>query len=97
MKRIFLLLGVVGGLACGASFPRVTWEMAEESGIPLETLEKGRQRYLAKCGGCHPLYLPAERTDEQWVEDVEKMRSLARLTPEDVSFLLAYLQTVNSR
>lgn len=98
MTRVFVLLvGVVGGLACGASFPRATPEIAEKSGLPLETLEKGRQRYLVKCGGCHPLYSPAERTDDQWAEDVEEMRSLARLTPEDVHFILTYLQTVNGR
>jgi len=97
MRTVLILFFVAGGwLACSATLPRVTTDVAEREGVPFETLVAGRHRYIAKCGGCHPLYAPASRTDAEWEHAVAEMRELARLTEEDFRAILAYLQAVNS-
>jgi mono/diheme cytochrome c family protein len=96
MRRICVLVAVTTGwLACGATLPRVTPDVAETTGIPFHTLATGRERYASKCGGCHPLYAPASRTDAEWEHEVTEMRDRARLADDDVRAILAYLQAMN--
>lgn len=96
MRRALVLLTTAAGwLACGATLPRVTPDMAAAVGVSFDTLSEGRERYAAKCGGCHPLYPPESRADAEWTREVEEMRERSKLTDNDVQAVLAYLQTMN--
>ena len=82
-------------LACAATLPMASERDAMLSGVPLRDLHKGRERYVAKCSGCHRLYAPAEYNDEEWAVHVPAMRKKARLSDDDIEAILDYVTAVN--
>lgn len=58
---------------------RRTWPQAD-----LATLEAARSTYVARCSGCHLLYVPAEREPRQWPADLLKMSKKAKLKPAEL-------------
>lgn len=66
-------------------------------GATRESLERGRDLYVARCSGCHPLHRPAEFPASRWPALLAKMAPRARLTPAERDLVLAYLSTVSGR
>lgn len=95
LSRWLLGVSLLGVAACAATLPQVTLQDAERLNLPLADLREGRSRYVAKCGGCHPLHNPLDYTDAQWAHQVEEMTSQARLTAEDTRLILSYLRAMN--
>lgn len=60
-----------------------------------EDLIEGRRLYIAKCSGCHNLYIPSEYDDTGWQEWVEKMVDPAKITPGEAGSIGRYLLAVN--
>jgi hypothetical protein len=66
-------------------------QSAPEPEIALSGPEAGRKLYVAKCAKCHKLYDPAEYSDAEWSKWMAKMTKKARLTPEQGSVLVDYI------
>lgn len=88
-------VALYGLLACAASLPAVTAGDARTAGVPLQELRGARDRYVAKCSGCHRLYGPEEYEDDVWAFQVHDMTARARLTAADTAAILAYLTAMN--
>ena len=103
MKRrhTALVIGVAAIAAlivgCAAAIPSITTGDAERVGVPIDLLRDGRERYIAKCSGCHALYAPPKYTTAEWDREMEEMRERSRLTDEDferiTTFLHAFAKT----
>jgi mono/diheme cytochrome c family protein len=75
-------------LACTPGLPLVTpaqvdlatrrWPDAQRKDI-----QHGRRLYVDRCSGCHNLYAPSSRTDEEWEAAVAAMRESGRLSPPE--------------
>lgn len=81
---------------CAVSLPPVTVEDARRVGIPLEDLEEGRSRYVAKCSGCHGLYSPGRFDDAEWTRQMDWMATRVQLGREERRSILVYLQALNT-
>jgi hypothetical protein len=57
----------------------------------LAELEKGRQLYIGKCGGCHSLFLPEKYNKEQWRHWVQSMEVKADINKEEGELIYKYL------
>lgn len=57
----------------------------------IETLKKGRQLYVNKCGSCHNLRLPEKFGRESWILSLDKMQPKAKITDEEKNMILYYL------
>ncbi len=82
-------------LGCAAALPMATEQDARVAGVPLPDLHEGRERYVAKCSGCHRLYAPADYDDNEWTVHVPAMRQKARLSDSDIVAILGYVTAVN--
>ncbi len=94
-----LLLGLLS--ACAAQLIRPTslhesWAAERWPGTSLAELERGRDLYVRRCGGCHGLYLPDQRPDLDWPARVREMaaRSRTPIPPEEVEAITRFLVTV---
>lgn len=101
MKRmVCAMLIVLGG--CASLLPVVTPDdvhRAEERwpGTTKADLDAGRQVYVDRCGSCHSLHLPSERTDAQWRKAVEQMQVRAKVSSEEKEQILRYLAVARMR
>jgi hypothetical protein len=59
-------------------------------------LSHGRSLYRAKCGSCHLLELPLERSPAGWEKSVAEMAPKAKLSEREAEFVLQYLWTLSS-
>jgi len=99
--RGLLVLGVLVG--CGATLPEpgashVARLRAVDSGVTLESLERGRSLYVERCAGCHTLKDPRTLTSEAWVRAVRTMQveEGVRLDPPDARDIELYLVATSS-
>ena len=53
----------------------------------------GRERFIARCSGCHSLPDPRGCTPEAWGETLDKMTPRAKLTPEERRAVELYLRS----
>jgi hypothetical protein len=92
----FALLFVI---ACGAPPPHATPADVERAASPttLEELERGRTRYIERCGGCHRPYEPAKYAPANWPEHVNEMAERAKLAAGDRRLIELYLVTLSAR
>ena len=60
-------------------------------GTTLEELQDDRSLYVARCSGCHTLYLPGAFPAEHWRASVPEMRERSRLSTEQAERILRYL------
>ena len=83
-RRLAFAAGLLlaGCAAPGASLP---------AGATPET-QAGRGLYLAKCTLCHGVIEPREHRRSDWPKLVDLYGRRARLTPDQASRLLAYLE-----
>jgi mono/diheme cytochrome c family protein len=56
------------------------------------SLEAGHTVYTAKCGRCHALKEVSNYTAERWVPIMKSMAPKARLSEEETTQVLAYVQ-----
>ncbi|MAF09780.1 hypothetical protein CMK11_04950 [Candidatus Poribacteria bacterium] len=94
-RLIAAAAALAGMVACAVGLPPVTALDAQTAGVPLVALQRGRDVYVAKCGGCHKLYPPADYDDAAWDAQVHGMRKKARLTDGDIAAILTYLAAMN--
>jgi len=79
-KKIIFFSTVLGAAACS-------------SGPPRPPMSDGERTYRAKCTSCHRVYEPHEQTPAQWVQTLDKMEALKKVTlaPEERAQILQYL------
>lgn len=96
-KRLALVALFLGG--CVANVPEPTLEHVRGDEASLRTLLEGRRLYVAKCSGCHGLFSVEKFSDREWDHEVAEMVRLkkAKLQPEEIRSLVAYLTTLNGR
>lgn len=66
-------------------------------GTTLEDLGRGRASYVAKCSGCHTLYMPEFHSAGDWPDSVKSMAERSRLTETDETDILRFLVTLSGR
>jgi hypothetical protein len=86
-----ILFICLSGCAPSLYIPTVT--DAELSGTSLDGLKKGRELYVAKCGSCHNLYLPAAYTKQVWLQEIEEMQIRAKIDDSQKELIVKYLET----
>ncbi|HUS66615.1 MAG TPA: hypothetical protein VMZ28_18890 [Kofleriaceae bacterium] len=59
-------------------------------------LEQGRDLYVARCGGCHPLHRPGELDAARWSIVVGEMAERARLDVAQRDLVLRYLTALSA-
>ena len=99
-SRFALLVLAAAASACASgSIPHptpadVTRAQQEWPDASVASLERGRDLYVARCSGCHPLHRPNEFEPARWNELVTKMAPRARLSEEERTQILRYLAAV---
>jgi hypothetical protein len=61
------------------------------------SLERGRDLYVARCSGCHPLHRPDAQPADRWATVLDEMAPRARLTPAERDLVLRYLTAASRR
>ncbi len=61
------------------------------------SLERGRELYVARCSGCHPLHPPGTQPADRWATVLAEMAPRARLTPVERDLVLRYLTAASQR
>ena len=101
-KRAHLLLGAALIAGCASAIPLPTDQDFENGrrvypDVTSEELRLGRERYVAKCAGCHTLYVPSARLPAAWPKLVEQMAERAKLSAADRQAIERYLVTIARR
>ncbi len=55
------------------------------------SLERGRELYVARCSGCHPLHRPDSQPAGRWAEVLDQMAPRAKLSADERELVLRYL------
>jgi hypothetical protein len=76
----------------GGSAPLLDPAAAQTSGMTPQSASAARKLYTTKCMRCHKSYDPAEYSQPQWESWMMKMRTKARLSPEQDRLLSQYLE-----
>jgi hypothetical protein len=97
-----LLLSSVLLGGCVSAIPLPTEQDTEVGlrtypGLTTEELARGRKLYVAKCAGCHTLFLPSDRPAAAWPMLVEQMSERASLTGSERGSIERYLATIARR
>jgi mono/diheme cytochrome c family protein len=89
--------------ACAAALPEpntadLALARAEDPGVSLEDLQRGRVVYGRRCGSCHALRAPGVRAPEAWPGEVDRMQHehAVRLTPDEERDILRYLRAASA-
>lgn len=95
-----LIAGAALAGACSGGIPHadpaaVTRARVRWPEITTAELELGRDRYVARCSGCHALHRPSEQSPRAWKELVEKMAPRAKLSGEDRELIRRYLTVMS--
>jgi mono/diheme cytochrome c family protein len=90
-------------VACAAALPEpttadLTLARAEDPGVSLEDLQRGRVAYGRRCGSCHALRSPGDRAPAAWPREVDRMQHehAVRLTPDEERDIVRYLRTASA-
>ncbi len=81
--------------SCASPVPTARLVDVARSGVPMETLAKGRDTYIRKCSGCHALHAPDDYDDAVWAGQVAEMREEACISEDDADLILTYLRAMN--
>lgn len=94
MKHALVLALLV---ACTKPVPRPTMADATRASVSLDALERGRERYVQRCGNCHVPYQPSEYTPADWPRHVDEMAERAKLGTDDRASITQFLVTLAAR
>jgi hypothetical protein len=64
--------------------------------VTAASLERGRELYVARCSGCHPLHPPGTQPAARWATVLDQMAPRAKLSADERELVLRYL-TATSR
>ena len=69
------------------------------SDTSLDQLSRGRERYVARCAGCHALKDPGSGAKQSWRAEVQQMREKfgVVLDPAESEAIVRYLEAVSGR
>jgi hypothetical protein len=99
-RSLAIVLGLLVSACAGGAIPHpneasVSWARAEWPGSSRQSLEQGRELYVARCSGCHTLHEPRSYRAERWRDVVGVMAPRARLSPSESDLVLRYLLTMS--
>lgn len=100
MRRWFSggLVAFIAGCTMGPGpIPVADARMAEASGVPLETLQRGNGVFLTQCGQCHLLVPPDKLKTSDWHLVIPGMCWNAGLTQADEALILKYVLAAKKR
>jgi mono/diheme cytochrome c family protein len=60
-----------------------------------ESQSDGQRLFRANCRSCHRLPNPKSKTDSEWPSLVNRYGERAKLSPEQIDLIIAYLQAAN--
>lgn len=60
-----------------------------------ESQSDGQKLFRASCRTCHRLPKPESKTDAEWPSLVNRYGERAKLSPEQIDLIIAYLQAAN--
>jgi len=66
--------------------------LAAEERLSAAELAAARKLSEVKCSKCHKFYEPADYSQADWAEWIEKMRRKSKLKPEQFDLLSRYLE-----
>ena len=87
---IFLFAVLIVAFSCTPSLYIPTADPQTKAN-DLSELQEGRRLYIAKCGGCHTLYLPGKHTKQEWQVTINNMATRAHLAPLEKIRVFNYL------
>jgi hypothetical protein len=101
-------VGLAGALAwlaaCAGQLPEpnsadLALARAGDPSVALEDLQRGRATYARRCGNCHALRAPSDRSPSDWAAEVTRMQRVhsVRLTPDEERDILRYLHAASAR
>jgi hypothetical protein len=82
--------------ACTPGLPTATPVDAERSHVQLADLDQGRSLTQAKCGACHHVPMPSDRTADQWPHMIDDMAVRSHLDDNQHHLIEAYLVTMTN-
>ena len=94
MRWLAWLLGGCGPVLLPPTPEQVAAAQARSPGVTFGDLEVGRLLAVEHCAGCHALPRPTRKEPDEWSEVLELMGRKAKLSGEEESAVLAYLQAV---
>ena len=97
MRWAGLLIVVSLAASCGPGLPTATPGDAERAHVQLADLEEGRSLTLAKCGSCHHVPMPSDRSADQWPRMIDEMSVRSHLDANQHHLIEAYLVTMAVR
>lgn len=102
ISRAALSLAACLAVSCASAIPPPTTGDVERvrsrwSDLTLEDLKQGRDLYVAKCAGCHPLKDPSELAPSAWPSAVDDMVDEAHLSSDERDAIVRYLVTMSGR
>ncbi|MEW5799446.1 MAG: cytochrome c [Bacteroidota bacterium] len=80
--------------SCASSLPIPRQEDLKQdryNTLALDELRDGRALYVAKCSGCHSLYMPAQYSSSGWDTILTAMSPKAKITNDEAVRIRTYL------
>jgi hypothetical protein len=99
MRRALALLILLAGCASVVPVPterELAVARRDDPQATLASLSFGRERYVARCSGCHALHGPRELTPAEWRAELDEMAGKAKCTPDERRAIERYLVAVAS-
>jgi len=73
------------------------WAESRWPGTTVSDLQNGQHLFAARCGSCHALPDPAQKSRDEWANVIGEMAPRAHLTAEQRDTVLRYLSTASAR
>ncbi len=88
---LFLAVSCGGGAVPHPTEAHLARARARWPDATAASLEHGRQLYVARCSGCHPLHPPGTQPAARWAEVLDQMAPRAKLSADERELVLRYL------
>jgi len=92
-KNLYFGIIILVFSGCVVSLYMPTENDAKVFNTTLDTLKRGRELYINKCGSCHNLYLPSKYTKQEWQQIMDKMQKPAKIDNSQKELIKKYLET----
>src|SRR5262249_34730082 len=96
-RAVPILLAILAGCASAVPVPTERELAAARRDDPQATLDSlrfGRERYVARCSGCHALHGPRELSPAEWRAELDEMGAKAKCAPDERRAIERYLVAV---